>query len=279
MFAEFVLSTTATSKTIARGVEAKQLRGLGGRLYTTNMRDDPEQLVKRKLWDIVAVSVPNSVIVDRIAFERKPAADGSVFLVGPTNREIELPGVTLKVRKGQPLPEDDQPMRSGLYISSQARMLVENMVQSRARNGVARTVSRQEVEGFLLQRLRNDRETGLDGLGVLRDRIKAVGKALNLESNATELDGMIGTLLGTKDVELTSPLAISHKLGTPYDSKRVNLFNTLHDVLRGRAPAAPRLTREQDQGLLHGKRCAAGTLNSHLYQHANAARVFCKDHA
>ena len=78
-FPEFILSTTETSKAIARAVEAKKLRELGSRLYTTNLRDNAEELVKRKLWDIVAVMVPNAVIVDRTALERKPASDGSVF--------------------------------------------------------------------------------------------------------------------------------------------------------------------------------------------------------
>jgi hypothetical protein len=250
-FPEFILSTTATSKAIARAVEANKLREIGSRLYTSNLRENPVDLVKRKIWDVVAVMVPNAVIVDRTAFEQRPASDGSVFLVGTANREIELPGVKLKVRKGVRLSDHDQPMRSGLYMSSHARTLVENMVASRARSGVSRTVSREEVESFLLNRLRNDRNTGHDGLGILRDQIRVVGKALGLEENAAELDGMIGTLLGTKEVELTSPVAISHKLGTPYDDKRVDLFNKIHDVLIGRAPAAPRVSRENDQGLLH----------------------------
>jgi hypothetical protein len=247
-FPEFILSTTETSKAIARAVEANKLREIGSRLYTSNLREKPEELIRRKIWDVVATMVPNAVIVDRTALERKPASDGSVFLVGTSNREIELPGVTLKVRKGTPLPGDDLPMRSGLYISSHARMLVENMAVSRARSGVARTVPRHDIEAFLVQRLRVN---GEEGLNILRDQIKVVGKALGLQKNADELDGMIGTLLGTKDVELTSPLALSHKMGTPYDSKRVDLFNMMHDVLQGRAPSAPRISRENGQGLLH----------------------------
>jgi len=245
---EFIVSTTATSKAISRAVEAKKLRLLGSRLYTSHMREDNEALVKRKLWDIVPLLVPNAVIVDRTAIERKPAADGSVFLVGDTDRQIELPGVTLKVRKGLSLSEHDQPMRSGLFISSPARMLVENMLPSRARNGVARTVSRQEIEKALVQRLRINGEAGLNQL---RDDIKAVGVALNLEAQSNELDGMIGTLLGTRDVALSSPLAVSHKVGMPFDSNRVDLFNKLHDVLRGRAPGAPRISNQSDSSMRH----------------------------
>lgn len=36
---------------------------------------------------------------------------------------------------------------------------------------------------------------------------------------------------------------------------------------------------QEQERLIQGKRCAAGTLNSQPYQHAIAARVFCKDHA
>jgi len=52
-----------------RAVEANKLRELGSRLYTTDIRDSPEELVKRKIWDAVAVMVPNAVIVDRTALE------------------------------------------------------------------------------------------------------------------------------------------------------------------------------------------------------------------
>jgi hypothetical protein len=243
---EFIVSTTATSKAISRAVEAKKLRLLGSRLYTSHMREDAAELVKRKIWDIVPLLVPNALIVDRTAMERKPATDGSVFLVGDTNREIELPGITLKMRKGLSLSAHDQPMRLGLYISSPARMLVENMVPSRARSGVARTVSRQEIEALLVRTLRNNGEPGLNHL---RDQITEVGKALDLEKYSGELDGMIGSLLGTRDVVLSSPLAASHKAGMPYDNNRIDLFNKLHDVLRGRAPSAPRLSNQSDRGM------------------------------
>jgi hypothetical protein len=247
-FPEFVLSTAETSKAISRGVEAKKLRHIGGRLYTTHIRGDLEGLVRQKLWNIVAIVAPNTVLVDRTAFEGKPASDGSVFLVGASNREVELPGVTLKIRKGPLLLEHAYPMRPGLHNSTHARMLVENMTPSRARSGVSRTVSRDTIEASLLQRFRVN---GEDGLNILRDQIKAAGKALDLEANASDLDGIIGTILGTHEVELTSPVVISHTAGLPYDNKRIDLFNNLHDVLRRRAPAAPRLAKLDDQGLIN----------------------------
>ncbi len=66
-------------------------------------------------------------------------------------QNLALPGVTLRSREGMgPLPGDTPFL--GLHMASRARAYLENMPASRARKGVARRLSRAELE----QRLEGD---------------------------------------------------------------------------------------------------------------------------
>jgi hypothetical protein len=67
------------------------LRKLPSRIYTRNLKDPPEGIVRRNLWPLVAAYLPGAPIADRTALENRPAADGSVFLVADHKRAIALP--------------------------------------------------------------------------------------------------------------------------------------------------------------------------------------------
>jgi len=53
---EVFVSTVAMSAPVSRAVAAGRLRKLGSRLYTTNLTENPESLVRRHLLDITAGS-------------------------------------------------------------------------------------------------------------------------------------------------------------------------------------------------------------------------------
>ena len=79
------------------------------------------------------------------------------------------------------------------------------MRPSRARGGFcARTLSRREIEERLDALLRR---SGEETLSRLRDEVRTVAPALGLEDEARELDALIGTLLGTRDAKVSSPIA------------------------------------------------------------------------
>lgn len=85
------------------------------------MTDPPELIVQRNLWPLVGSYMPDALIADRTALENRPASDGSVFLISDHKRDIALPGVTLRPRKGPPPLDSDRPFLGGLRISSPAR--------------------------------------------------------------------------------------------------------------------------------------------------------------
>jgi hypothetical protein len=52
-FPEVFVSTTDTSLVVSRAVRQGELRQIGSKLYTKNLVDAPEQIVRRHLWPVV----------------------------------------------------------------------------------------------------------------------------------------------------------------------------------------------------------------------------------
>lgn len=232
---EAFVSETALSSAISRAVQQGKLRKLGSRLYTRNLTDPPEAIVRRNLWQLVGAYAPGALIADRTALENAPSADGSVFLVADRKRDISLPGVTLRPREGHPPLPSDRPFVGGLFLSSTARAFLENMRPSRGRGGhVPRTLTRRELEERLESFLRR---SGPEAINQLRDEIHAVGSVVGMAEEAKELGDLIGTLLGTRDVPLTAATARARKKGRPFDTDRLELFHVLHKALREQPPA------------------------------------------
>ena len=240
---EAFVSETALSSAISRGVQQGKLRKLGSRLYTRNLSDPPEAIVRRNLWQLVGAYAPGALIADRTALENAPASDGSIFLVADRKRDIDLPGVTMRPRPGHaPLP-GDRPFIGGLYLSSTARAFLENMRPSRGRAGhVPRTLTRRELEEWLDSFLRR---SGPAAINQLCEEISALGKTLGLEEEARGLSELIGTLLGTRDAPVSAATARARKKGRPFDPDRLALFHVLHKALREHPPVI-RLAKPRD---------------------------------
>ena len=231
---EAFVSNTAISGAVSRAVRAGELRRLASRLYTKNLEDPPEEVVRRNLWGIVAGYFPGALVADRTAFEAAPALDGSVFLVTERGRTVELPGIVLRPRRGAGPADTDMPFVGGLYLSSMARAYLENMRPSRARSGrVARTLTRAEQEKRLDGLIRSSGEAGINRL---RDNARALGDALGMTQEFARLDALIGALLGTRNSRLDSSLGQARGLGRPYDPERMELFHRLHQALRNHPP-------------------------------------------
>ena len=239
---EIFVSNADLAMAVSRETKLGKLRKLGTRLYTRNLTEPPERIVHRNLWPLVAAYLPGALIADRTALENRPAADGSLFLIAAHKRNIVLPGVTLRPRKGAPPLESDRPFIGSLRIASPARAFLENMRPSRARDGVARTLSKREIEERLDEMLRHSGEPVLQRL---RDDARGIAVRLGLQDELQRLDALIGTLLGTRGAPLESSVGIARAAGLPYDPERLDLFQRLFTELAGTAPVT-RLARPTD---------------------------------
>ncbi len=226
---EVFVSDTSLASYVSKEVKKGRLRKLGSKVYTTNLTESKELLVKRHAWFIVKELFPGSVIVDRTALEHRPAADGSVFIVSKKKRAIHLPGLSIYPRKGHGPLDEDKPFMEKLYLSCPARAYLENLCKRRTRGGgIGRTLSRKEIEERLETLLQG---AGIEALQALRDMAKRVALQLDLEKEYKILDGLIGTLLGTRSIPMISSIAIARTQGLPYDPKRLDLFQKLYESL------------------------------------------------
>lgn len=215
------------SRAAARG----EIRRLARGLYSTNLEEPAEQLVRRRWYEVAALYFPGAVIVDRSAALSGPASDGSLFLDSgpePANpRPVSLPGLTLRPRRG-PGPVDGDMEFAGLWMAGQARMALENLRPSRARNGVRRTLRLDELEERLdrVARVRGER-----ALNELRDSARVLAPKLNTTQQFAELDRLIGALLGTRDEKLRTRSGRARGKGLGYDPERLRRFEVLRAEL------------------------------------------------
>lgn len=216
----------------SRAVRRGEIRRLARGLYSTNLDEPAERLVRRRWLEVAALYYPGAVIVDRSAVHAGPTGSGSLFLdVGPGasgRRPLVLPGLIIRSRGG-PGPIQGDTEFAELYISSRARAALDNLRPSRARSGEPRTLKRDELEEWLdrLARTRGD-----EALNDLRDQARAIAPALNALPEFRELDSLIGALLGTRDSDrIVSEVGRARAAGMGYDRDRLALFETLRGEL------------------------------------------------
>ena len=219
------------SKLLARLKREKRVIRLAPRLYTTNLTDSPETVVRRNLWTIVGKLWPGARLSHRTAFEYAPHG-GHVFLGYKYTRKVALPGVTIHfIATPESLPSD-YPFMEGLGVSSHARAMLENLEPDRTQDGVAKCLPVTAVE----ERLDAEFATGGESaLNKLRDEARAVAAATGLEYGFSRLDKLVGALLSTRPADvLKSGVARARAAGEPFDSSRIELFGILLERLGGR---------------------------------------------
>lgn len=229
---EIVISSSDSrvSQAIRRAVLDKQLRKIVPRIYTSNLIDDPKQIVQRNRYHLLGLLFPNAVMSHRSALEGGISPDGHVILTYKYSKIVNLPGLTVRLIKGPGPDEEDTPFLENLFISSRGRAFLENLQTTRARKAVPKSLSQHELEEKLD---RIARVYGPEELNQLRDQARRVAKRLKMKTEFSFLEKLIGGVLGTKsDKILKSELARSRAQGEPYDSKRLELFASLVAVLQ-----------------------------------------------
>lgn len=226
---EVFVSHAAMASQVSKEVKKGHLRKLGSRVYTTNLTEPAEALIRRHAWFIVKELFPGSVIVDRTALEHRPASDGSVFLVSKKKRPVFLPGLSIYPRKGHGPLDEDRPFMEKLFLSCPARAYLENLCKRRSKKGaVPRTLTRKEIETRLEMLLQG---SGSEALQNLRDEARKIAGRLSLDKEFKILNGLIGTLLGMHQIPMTAEISLARVQGKPYDPKRLDLFQSLYEAL------------------------------------------------
>lgn len=237
------LSDTNVSSEISRGVKAGAIRKIGPRLYTSNMADDPKQLVRQNLWQIISLLFPGALVSNRSAIENKISPAGKLYITAESARSVLLPGLEIVVLKGKPpLPEWDSPMFN-FFIACRERAYLENLSPTKQKGEESKNLNRGDLENRLVLMLKSGGEAGLN---TFRDRTKEVARSLGFEAEQRKLDALVGAILGTRETALRSPLSMAYNRGEGYDPEAVERFANLRSALADRvfsdrlSPAADR---------------------------------------
>jgi fido (protein-threonine AMPylation protein) len=226
-FGEVFRTSAELSDAVSRAVRDGRARKLHGRLYTTNMVEQPDAIIRRNLWRVVSLLFPGTVVSHRTALEMRPTPGGTVFLTGPSNRLVELPGLRVRLLMGPGQLPGDAPFIQDLLKASEARALLECLKLRQVRGAESPGLPRPEIE----RRLERITLRGGDALNRLRDAAREIAPELKAEAAFEEMNALIGTLLGTRSVSLQDPAARAQAAGSPYDPGRLQLFQLLLEAL------------------------------------------------
>ena len=225
-------SDKATNNFIAKMKKEGRIVKIATKIYTTNLNDTAENIIRRNLFFILGELYPEAVISHRSAFECRPTNDGHIYLTYRYSKKISLPGVTVHLIEGPKALPADYPFMGGLHISCSARAYLENLQAGYSRDGVSKCLTQEVIEEKLDKVLQTN---GEEELNKLRDAARDIAGQLNMTDQYKKLDAIIGAILSTKPSKiLTSSVAEARALGEPFDSQRLKLFSILMAALNER---------------------------------------------
>ena len=216
-------SSAVSRPTLAQGRKEGRIIRLAAGVWSADVHSAPADIVAENLWQIIAKFCSDAIIVDRTA-ARGGLVDGGIVTVATDARTtpLELPGVTVLVRARVEHPSDT-PWAAELRGSTPARALVDNLAESRGRNGrPGRTLTRAELEDWVAQKRL---AWGADRFAMLeRDAVK-VAQDLNVDPDPVrELFGAVsGTTAATPARGEFARAALD---GRAWDERRVRMFAT-----------------------------------------------------
>lgn len=225
----------ASRDTLSRAVANGRIRRLAPRLYSADLTGDPAEIVVANRWLILGRLLPGAVIVDRSAAENGGVDGGCIFMAADGGRKsIRLPGMEVQIRSGGPLaePVEDPLWAEGLRMSSQARILVDNLAVTHGRSGrTPRTLSLAELEDWLAAKAI---VWGSERMLRLRDEAVALAQSTGTADRVAIINRLFDQLAGRLPLRPTAGRflrAFTH--GRAWDDRRVETFNRLIQGLTG----------------------------------------------
>jgi len=235
---EIIVTTTETSKDIRDMERDGLVRKIAPRIYSSNLTDPPEKIIRRNWFHLVSDLFPDAQLSHRSALEHVPTSNGHLYLTRKNRGVIELPGLTLHFNSGPGPLEDDALFFGNLRISSLPRAYLENLQRMKGNGEESKALQRQQLEEKIESFIR---VKGEEALNQIRDKAKEIAPALGMEKEAEELHRLISAMLGTGiSKNLVSSIAKSRVLGEPVDPDRIELFESLyHELIKKEYPDYP----------------------------------------
>jgi hypothetical protein len=215
---------------ISKLLKSGAIRKIAPRVYSSNLDEPIEGIIRRNLFQILGNLYPGVVLSHRSAFEFQPTKTGEIFISTSYTKKVSLPGITLQFLEGHLPIEGDNKFTGELYVSQKARAFLENLQASKKLGSASKCLSLPEIEERLEQIIRVN---GEEEINKLRDQARRISEQLGMQQEFEKLNRLISALLTTKTSKiLSSPLAKARAFGKPYDPLRLELFETLFRELK-----------------------------------------------
>ncbi len=227
------LSRTALTKGQRAGRYVKIAKGI----YSADTDSEAASIVAANLWQIIAEYCPDAVVVDRTA-ALGGRVDGGVVTLATDARttNFTLPGVHVLVRP-RVSHDSDLAWPAGLHMATPARALVDNLAESRGRDGrPGRTLSQAELQDWVAEKRLSRDERRLRQL-----EKDAVELAPELGQDPKVVHGLFASIAGDElPAHLSGPLARAALRGTAWDTRRLEMFEACaNQLLLEGAPVLP----------------------------------------
>jgi fido (protein-threonine AMPylation protein) len=217
---------------ISKMLREGKVRKIAPRIYSTNLEEEPSEIIKRNILEILGSLYPGAVLSHRSAFEFRPTSTNHIFVTYSYTRKIKLPGLTINFLEGKGAVEGDNKLFGELYVSSKERAFLENLQITKKTGPDSKTLSLPQIEEKLDDIMGTN---GEDGLNKIRDRARELSQILEMPREFELLNKIIGALLSTKPSKiLKSDLALARAAGFPYDKNRIELFEVLFAYLHNK---------------------------------------------
>lgn len=224
-------SDTADAKRLSRLYQQGKLHRIRQGIYIdANSISELEPTLNSRWYEVAEFLFDRPVATHRTAAELKPV-QGRIYLTAAVQKRhsVRVGPLQFDVFPGE-LVQGVEPFVPSMNRSNLPRQCLENLMPSRARTGVRKTLGKEWVERKLVQEVQT---RGEKGLNALRDEAKALAPVLNLNKELEQLQGMISAILNTHPIEgvLSTRLGIAVAHGDPFDEDRLRLFERLAQYL------------------------------------------------
>lgn len=239
--------SAAQIRAAQRRVKTGTLRRIVPGVVSSRPEQDWPALVARERIRVLAALFPSAVIGYQSAFQGAVPVGAVMYLTYSYARKIALPGMTVNLLKGSgPLWGDTRMMERALYFPSQARVLLENLTVSRG--PIHKSAGKAAVEQRLIELCE---ARGVEPLGELRDQARALAPQLGFDREFQVLDGLIGTVLGTRKSAMSTVAGKALATSIPYDANRLARLQSLATELRRVPLKQPPAVVRGEQGRIH----------------------------
>ncbi len=184
-------SNSNYSKQISKLEKAGKIRKIAPRIYSSNLTEPIEDIIRRNLFQILGKLYPGAILSHRSALEYSPTKSGSIFLTYTYTKKVKLPGVTISFLEGHKPISGDNIISGELYVSQKARAFLENLQPTKNSGSQSKCLTLPELEEKLEQIIRIN---GEDEINKLRDSAKSISLILDMQKEFERLGKIISAL-------------------------------------------------------------------------------------